>query len=78
MRESRWILVAEFQSLRMFKWQLYSANDLKKKWSFGNMLRVLMKAGAPAKSDEDQHSLRETLLNTNIYLLGRPIVVSIL
>lgn len=36
-----------FQPLSMFKWQLYAANDMKKKWSSGNMLGELMNAGAP-------------------------------
>ncbi|XP_039951246.1 putative lipid scramblase CLPTM1 [Bactrocera neohumeralis] len=66
-----------FQPLSMFKWQLYAAQQMKNKWG-GNMLGELMTAGAPEESDEDQDSLKETLLDTNIYLLGLTIAISIL
>ncbi|XP_036328024.1 cleft lip and palate transmembrane protein 1 homolog isoform X2 [Rhagoletis pomonella] len=66
-----------FQPLSMFKWQLYAAQQMKNKWG-GNMLGELMTSGAPEESDEDQDSLKETLLDTNIYLLGMTIAISIL
>ncbi|KAH8284485.1 hypothetical protein KR044_007516, partial [Drosophila immigrans] len=66
-----------FQPLGMFKWQLYAAKQMKSKWA-GNMLGEIMAAGAPEESDEDQDSLKETLLDTNIYLLGVTVAVSIL
>ncbi|XP_062120928.1 putative lipid scramblase CLPTM1 [Drosophila sulfurigaster albostrigata] len=66
-----------FQPLGMFKWQLYAAKQMKSKWA-GNMLGEIMAAGAPEESDEDQDSLKETLLDTNIYLLGITVAVSIL
>ncbi|XP_034472871.1 cleft lip and palate transmembrane protein 1 homolog [Drosophila innubila] len=66
-----------FQPLGMFKWQLYAAKQMKSKWA-GNVLGEIMAAGAPEESDEDQDSLKETLLDTNIYLLGITVAVSIL
>lgn len=66
-----------FQPLSMFKWQLYAAQQMKNKWA-GNMFGELMAAGGGEESDEDQDSLKETLLDTNIYLLGMTIGISIL
>ncbi|EDV57708.1 cleft lip and palate transmembrane protein 1 homolog [Drosophila erecta] len=66
-----------FQPLGMFKWQMYAAKQMKNKWS-GNMLGELMAASQGEESDEDQDSLKETLLDTNIYLLGITVAVSIL
>ncbi|XP_064546578.1 putative lipid scramblase CLPTM1 [Drosophila montana] len=66
-----------FQPLGMFKWQLYAAKQMKSKWA-GNVLGEIMAAGAAEESDEDQDSLKETLLDTNIYLLGITVAVSIL
>ncbi|KAH8324288.1 hypothetical protein KR074_003419, partial [Drosophila pseudoananassae] len=66
-----------FQPLGMFKWQLYAAKQMKNKWA-GNMLGELMAASQPEETDEDQDSLKETLLDTNIYLLGITVAVSIL
>lgn len=69
-------LTITFQPLTMFKWQLYAAQSMKNKWS-GNMFGELMSGGAE-ETDEGQDSLKETLLETNIYLLGATIAVSIL
>lgn len=66
-----------FQPLGMFKWQLYAAKQMKNKWA-GNVLGDLMAASQPEESDEDQDSLKETLLDTNIYLLGITVAVSVL
>ncbi|XP_067623768.1 putative lipid scramblase CLPTM1 [Eurosta solidaginis] len=66
-----------YQPLGMFKWQLYAAQQMKNKWG-GNMLGELMSAGGPEENDEDQDSLKETLLDTNIYLLGLTVAISIL
>lgn len=65
-----------YQPLSLFKWQLYAAQAAKHKWTsnlFGESL-----AGSTDDSDEDQDSLKETLLDTNHYLLGITIAVSIL
>lgn len=64
-----------FQPLSLFKWQLYAAQAMKNKWTsniFGEAL------SSPDESDEDQDSLKETLLDTNPYLLGITICISIL
>ncbi|XP_073826022.1 putative lipid scramblase CLPTM1 [Musca autumnalis] len=66
-----------FQPIGMFKWQLYAAQQMKNKFA-GNMLGELMASGGAEESDEDQDSLKETMLETNIYLLGLTIAVSIL
>ncbi|XP_005187663.2 putative lipid scramblase CLPTM1 [Musca domestica] len=66
-----------FQPIGMFKWQLYAAQQMKNKFA-GNMLGELMASGGAEETDEDQDSLKETMLETNIYLLGLTIAVSIL
>lgn len=65
-----------YQPLTMFKWQLYAAQAMKNKWA-GNMFGDLMTSGSD-ETDEDQDSIKETLLETNIYLLGLTVAVSIL
>lgn len=65
-----------YQPLSLFKWQLYAAQAAKNKWTsnlFGESI-----AGATEDNDEDQDSLKETLLDTNPYLLGLTIAISIL
>lgn len=66
-----------FQPLGVFKWQLYAAQQMKNKWA-GNVLGELMNSGTPEETDEDQDSLKETMLETNVYLLGLTVAVSIL
>lgn len=69
-------LTLTFQPLSLFKWQLYAAQAMKNKWTsnfFGDAL-----AGAADEPDEDQDSIKETLLETNPYLLGLTIAISIL
>lgn len=67
-------LTLTFQPLGMFKWQLYTAQQMKNKLT-GNMLGQMF---VQEEQDEDQDSLKETLLETNPYLLAVTIVVSIL
>ncbi|XP_055376340.1 putative lipid scramblase CLPTM1 [Condylostylus longicornis] len=69
-------LTVTFQPLSMFKWQLYAAQAMRNKWN-GNLFGDLMTGGLE-ESDEDQDSIKETLLETNPYLLGLTIIVSIL
>ncbi|XP_065358475.1 putative lipid scramblase CLPTM1 [Calliphora vicina] len=66
-----------FQPIGMFKWQLYAAQQMKNKFA-GNVLGELMASGGGEENDEDQDSLKETMLETNIYLLGLTIAISIL
>lgn len=70
-------LYLTFQPLSLFKWQLYAAQAMKNKWT-SNMLGDAFAGGAGEEADEDQDSLKETLLETNPYLLGMTIAISIL
>lgn len=64
-----------YQPLSLFKWQLYAAQTMRNKWT-NNIFGEALTGGT--ESDEDQDSLKETLLETNPYLLGITIAVSIL
>ena len=64
-------LTLTFQPLSMFKWQMYSAQQLKNRF---NMLGNLM---GEEEEDQDQDSVKEAFLETNIYLLVLTFVVSI-
>ncbi|KAG5897555.1 hypothetical protein JTB14_007270 [Gonioctena quinquepunctata] len=58
------------QPLSLFKWQLYAAQHMRQSWNvFGD--------SEPSQTDEEQDTLKETLLDTNPYLLGITICVSI-
>lgn len=69
-------LTLTFQPMSMFKWQLFAAQANKNKWAGSIMGEGL--ASATEDSDDDQDSLKETLLDTNPYLLGMTICISIL
>lgn len=62
-----------YQPLSLFKWQLYSAQAMRNKWTV-NMLGE----GFVEEEDDDQDSLKEALLETSPYLLALTILVSIL
>ncbi|XP_063235819.1 putative lipid scramblase CLPTM1 isoform X2 [Bacillus rossius redtenbacheri] len=62
-----------FQPLSLFKWQVYSAQEMRKSWT-SNMLG----GGLAEESDEDQDTLKEALLETSPYLLALTVAVSIL
>jgi hypothetical protein len=64
-------LTLTFQPLTMFKWQMYSAQTLKNKF---NMLGNLM---GEEEDDQDQDSVKEAFLETNIYLLALTFIISI-
>lgn len=68
-------LTLTFQPLSLFKFQLYAAQGMRNKWT-SSMFGEALSAGE--EPDEDQDSLKETLLETNPYLLGITFVVSIL
>jgi len=63
-------LTLTFQPLTMFKWQMYSAQAMKNRF---NVLGNLM----GEEEDQDQDSVKEAFLETNIYLLVLTFVVSI-
>ncbi|XP_015430748.1 PREDICTED: cleft lip and palate transmembrane protein 1 homolog [Dufourea novaeangliae] len=61
-----------YQPLSLFKWQIYAAQSMRNKWTSSFM-------GESSDEDEnDEDTLKETLLETNPYLLGLTIVVSVL
>lgn len=60
-----------FQPLSMFKWQMYSAQALRNRF---NVLGNLM---GEEEEDQDQDSIKEAFLETNIYLLVLTFVISI-
>lgn len=58
------------QPLSLFKWQLYAAQHMRQSWNvWGD--------SEPAQTDEEQDTLKETLMETNPYLLGITVIVSI-
>uniref|UniRef100_A0A8D8RI60 Cleft lip and palate transmembrane protein 1 homolog n=2 Tax=Cacopsylla melanoneura TaxID=428564 RepID=A0A8D8RI60_9HEMI len=66
-------LTLTYQPLSLFKWQIYSAQTMRSKWSVN---RILGDQDEP--EDEDQDSLKEALLETSPYLLAATVIVSIL
>lgn len=64
-------LTLTFQPLTMFKWQMYSAQTMRNRF---NMLGNLM---GEEEEDQDQDSIKEAFLETNIYLLVCTFVISI-
>lgn len=62
-----------FQPLSLFKWQMYTAQSMRNKWTssmFGDNFAE--------EEDEDQDSVKEALLETPAYLLILTAVVSVL
>ncbi|XP_071439565.1 putative lipid scramblase CLPTM1 [Hetaerina americana] len=66
-------LMLTFQPLSLFRWQLYTAQAMRNKWTV-NMLGDTF----AEEDDEDQDTLKEALLETSPYLLAITIVVSTL
>ncbi|XP_071034299.1 putative lipid scramblase CLPTM1 [Parasteatoda tepidariorum] len=60
-----------FQPLSLFRWQLYTAQAMRSRWT-SFLGQDLME-----ESDDDQDSMKEALLETSPYLLGLTFVVSI-
>jgi hypothetical protein len=60
-----------FHPLSMFKWQMYTAQQMRSKWS-GMIGGDMMK-----ESDEESDSIKEAFLETSPYLLGLTVVISI-
>lgn len=60
-----------FQPLSLFRWQLYSAQAMRARWT-SFLGQDLMQ-----ESDDEQDSLKEALLETSPYLLGLTFVISI-
>ncbi|KAL4237426.1 Cleft lip and palate transmembrane protein 1 like protein [Mactra antiquata] len=64
-------LTLTFSPISLFRWQMYAAQGMRNKWT--NMFGADM-----AEDDQDQDSLKTAFLETNPYLLGLTIVVSII
>jgi hypothetical protein len=64
-------LTLTFGPLSMFRWQMYAAQGMKSRW-YSVLGEDFME-----NSDEDQDSLKQAFLDTNPYLLGITVIVSI-
>merc|ERR1712241_433596 len=61
-----------YQPLSMFKWQMYSAQQMRNRFNvMGNLM-------GENEDEQDQDSIKEAFLETNFYLLVITFVVSIL
>lgn len=60
-----------FQPLSLFKWQIYAAQTMRNAWTSSLMGDSLN------EDDNDQDTLKEALLETNSYLLGLTIIISV-
>ncbi|XP_033224696.1 cleft lip and palate transmembrane protein 1 homolog [Belonocnema kinseyi] len=60
-----------YQPLSLFKWQIYTAQNMRNKWTSSLL-------GSAEEEESDQDTLKEALLETNAYLLGLTFAVSIL
>ncbi|XP_050521080.1 putative lipid scramblase CLPTM1 [Daktulosphaira vitifoliae] len=65
-----------FQPLSLFKWQMFSAQTMRNKWTSGFLGDAF--GGESNEDDQDQDSLKEALLETSPYILAATIIVSIL
>ena len=65
-------LTITYQPLSMFKWQMYSAQQMRNRFNvMGNLM-------GENEDEQDQDSIKEAFLETNFYLLVITFVVSIL
>lgn len=64
-------LTLVYAPLSMFRWQMYAAQGMRNRWY------SVLGEDFIENSDEDQDSLKQAFLDTNPYLLGITIVVSI-
>lgn len=62
-------LTLTFTHLQLWKWQLYLSQSMKNQW-YGGML-------ADDTAEEDQDTLKRTLLDTNPYLLAITVVITL-
>lgn len=60
----------EFSPMSIFYWQMYLSQSAKPQW--------MQWMGEQQATDEEQDSFKETLLETNPYLLGLTVAVSLL
>lgn len=62
-----------YQPLSMFKWQLYTAQAMRSKWSSMMGTDFLQQE----VEDDEQDVIKETFLETNPVLLGLTVIISI-
>jgi len=60
-----------FHPLSMFKWQMYTAQAMRAKWS------TMLGGDIMKESDEESDSIKEAFLETSTYLLALTVIVSI-
>lgn len=66
-------LTLTYQPLSLFRWQLYTAQNMRSKWTSS-----MLGDGGADDADDDQDYIKEAFLETNTYLLGITIAVSVL
>uniref|UniRef100_A0A646QJ20 Cleft lip and palate transmembrane protein 1 n=1 Tax=Hemiscolopendra marginata TaxID=943146 RepID=A0A646QJ20_9MYRI len=66
-------LMLTYQPISLFRWQLYTAQSMRSRWTSS-----LLGDSAGEETDEEQDSIKEAFIETNPYLLGITIAVSIL
>lgn len=69
-------LTLTFQPLSLFKWQMFSAQTMRNKWTTGFLGDTF--GSDTNEDDQDQDSLKEALLETSPYILAATIIISIL
>ena len=63
-------LTLTFSHIQLWKWQIYLSQSMKNQW-YGGML-------ADDSNDDDQDTIKRTLIDTNPYLLGMTIVITLI
>lgn len=63
-------LTLTFSHLQLWKWQLYISQSVKNQW-YGSMLQE-------DSTDDDQDTIKRTLLETNPYLLALTVVITLI
>ena len=63
-----------FQPLTLFRWQLYSSQGIRNKWTNLEMFGDIFNH---EEDEEDRDPFKEALLDTSPYLLGLTVFVSI-
>ncbi|XP_037090687.1 cleft lip and palate transmembrane protein 1 homolog [Pollicipes pollicipes] len=66
-------LLLTFHPITFFKFQLYSSMGMRNKWTAS-----LLGDAAGEENDEDQDSMKEAILETNVYLMALTVAVSLL
>ena len=62
-------LTLSFSHLQLWKWQLYISQSVRNQW-YGSMFQE-------DSNDDDQDTIKRTLLETNPYLLALTVIISL-